>query len=72
MGGDVLMKRVGALVKANIKKVGRKIIISPPNTELTYCYYDENHRNFQIIPFSQLTDEKLPNYKLIKNKYKNI
>lgn len=68
--GDVLMKRIGALVKVNIKKVGRKIIISTPNTELTYCYYDENHRNFQIIPFSQLTDEKLPNYKLILNKYK--
>ena len=54
MGGDVLMKRIGALVKVNIKKVGRKIIISTPDTELTYCYYDENHRNFQIIPFPQL------------------
>jgi hypothetical protein len=41
-----------------------------PQIELTYCYYDENHRNFQIIPFSQLTEYELPNYKLIQNKYK--
>lgn len=69
--GDVLMKRIGAIVKVKIKKTNNKVKIDLINTELTYIYYNsKEHTDFKIIPFHQLGDKHLRNYKEIEKEYK--
>jgi hypothetical protein len=41
------------------------------NNELIYTYYND-YKDFQVIPFSNLTDNHLKNYKEISTKYINI
>jgi len=67
--GDDLMKRIGAMVTVDINNSREKLNIKLDNIELTYIYYTNNYKDFKIIPFSQLTDNELPDYKKIENEY---
>ena len=56
-----------------VKKPGEdKIKIDNVEVELLYDYYSKNRDDFRIIPFTQLTDEFLPNHEVYYNKYMNI
>ena len=67
--GDVEMKRIGAMVNVNISLRDNKINISDPKVELIYCGYNKKHRNFQLLPFSIISEEDLKNHKAIYNDY---
>ena len=72
---DNYNKMVGLMSSLEIHKkvLGEetKITIENINNDLIYTYYS-NWRNFKVIPFSKLTEEYLPNYRNIANKYINI
>lgn len=42
------------------------------NYELLYTYCTSGYKNFKVIPFSNLTDKILKNYKKIEQEYKKI
>lgn len=67
--GDDLMKRIGAMVTVDIDNSQEKLNIKLENVDLTYIYYTNDYKDFKIIPFSKLTDNELPDYKKIENKY---
>ena len=41
------------------------------NAELIYTYY-KNWKDFKVIPYKDLTDEILPNYRSHYEKYSNV
>lgn len=66
----------GALVSIDITKTVNEdktssISLSNLNTELVYTYY-RNWSNYKVIPYRQLTENELPNYKTHYEKYSNI
>lgn len=66
----------GALVSIDINKTVNEdktstITLSNLNTELIYTYY-RNWSNYKVIPYKQLTDNELPNYRTHYEKYSNI
>ncbi len=73
-------KLTGALVSLDITKSvdkdGTKTIkISNVGAELIYTYYKKTTpywSDFKVIPYGQLNDELLPNYKSYYEKYSNI
>ena len=68
-------KLVGLLTSIDITKVEENdnvsIKLDSLNNELLYTYY-KNYRDFKVIPFSQMTDEYLTNYKSIYDKYSAV
>lgn len=70
--GDIEMKRIGAMVSLNVHKNENKIYIDNVKTELLYCYYNDDHKDFKIIPFSSLNNAQLKNHKDIEKKYLNF
>lgn len=70
--GDIEMKRIGAMVSLNVQKNENKISIDNVKTELLYCYYNDDHKDFKIIPFSSLNNTQLKNHKDIEKKYLNF
>lgn len=53
-------------------KETNKITIDNVEAELLYDYYSNKRDDFRVIPFTQLTDELLPNHEIYYNKYMNI
>jgi len=69
-------KLTGALVSLDIIKTVNKdntsnIEINNIGAELIYTYY-KNSKNYKVIPYKDLTDEILPNYKSHYEKYSNV
>ena len=66
-----LNKIIGLLVGLDINVENGKVTFDNINYELLFTY-DENYRNFKIIPFSKLNNDILNNYEQIKEEYMNI
>ena len=66
-----LNKIIGLMVGLNINVDNGKVTFDNINYELLYTY-DENYKNFKIIPFSNLNDNILNNYEQVKEEYMNI
>lgn len=68
--------RVGLMSSIDITKIvdenNTNIKLSNLNNELLYTYYTKDYKDFKVIPFSNLTDEYLKDYKSIYPKYKDI
>jgi len=69
--------RIGLMSSINITKTISqnneiKIELDNLNNELLYTYYTSDYKNFKVIPFSELTNNYLKDYKLIGDKYINI
>lgn len=68
--------RVGLMTSIEITKKNSsnniEISINNLENELLYTYYTSDYKDFKVIPFSNLTDEYLSNYKNIGNKYVDI
>lgn len=70
----------GALVTLNITKTVNKdqtssISLSDLNSELIYTYYEHTPNywsNFKVIPYKNLTDEILPNYRNYYDKFSSV
>ena len=67
-----LANRIGLMTSVDIIKEENKITITNLNNELLYTYYEPGYHNFKIIPFSNMKEEYLTNYKNIYEEYKNI
>lgn len=69
--------RIGLMTSIDITKTTNPntkettIDLDNLNNELIYTYYN-NYKNFQVIPFTNLTDDYLKDYKEISKKYINI
>ena len=69
--------RIGLMTSIDITKTTNPntneitISLDNLNNELIYTYYN-NYKNFQVIPFTNLTDDYLKDYKEISKKYINI
>ena len=69
--------RVGVMSSINITKIRDKdnntiISLNDLNNELLYTYYTKDYKDFEVIPFSNLTDEYLNGYRDIYYRYKDI
>lgn len=69
-------KLTGALLSLDVTKTinedkTSEIQISNINAELIYTYY-KNWKDFKVIPYKDLTDEILPNYRNHYEKYSNV
>lgn len=70
-------KLTGLMVSVDVVKDFSTSTISLENikAELTYTYTDEQkgyRGNFKVYPYTKLTEELLPNYKMYYNKYMEI
>jgi Putative enzyme of poly-gamma-glutamate biosynthesis (capsule formation) len=68
-----LPKTIGLLagVEIVVDKDG-KVSFENLNYELLYAYCTSNHKNFKVIPFSNLTDKILKDYKKVEAQYLKI
>lgn len=66
-----LNKIIGLMVGLNINVEEGRVTFDNINYELLYTY-DENYKNFKIIPFSNLNDNILSNYVQVRDEYMNI
>ena len=68
--------RVGLMSSIDITKTGKEnevnIELSNLENELLYTYYTSDYKDFKVIPFSNLTEEYLRDYRNIYSRYKNI
>lgn len=66
--------RIGLMTSLDITKDNKtnKITINNVQNELLYTYYTKDYHNFKIIPFSQMNNNYLSNYREIYEKYKSI
>lgn len=67
-----LDKIIGLMVGMDIKVKNKKVSFDNIQYNLLYTYSTSNDRNYKVIPFSNLNDEILPNYKEIENEYMDI
>ena len=71
-----LSNRIGLMTSIKITKEEKNnqttITLNNLENELLYTNYTKNYQNISVIPFSQLTEEILPNYKQTYDKYKEI
>lgn len=67
---DITIKRIGGMISFDIE-FGKTVNIKNINRSLNYIYYNDDHEDFKIIPFSKLTDKELMNYKVIEKDYMN-
>ena len=72
---DGTMKRVGMMasldINKNVKNGKTTVTIDNVKGDLLYTYH-QNYKNFQVIPFNKLDNNKLPGYEGIYNEYKQI
>ena len=66
-----LNKIIGLMVGVNINVEGDKVTFGDINYELLFTY-DNHYKDFKIIPFRNLNDDTLSNYKNIEQEYLNI
>ncbi len=66
-----LDKIIGLMVGMDIV-VKDKVVFENINYQLLYTYSNSSDRNYKVIPFSNLDDDVLPDYKSIENKYLDI
>ena len=68
--------RVGLMSSVTITKTieedNTTITLDNLSNELLYTYYTGDYKSFKVIPFSNLTEEYLSNYKSIYLRYKDI
>ena len=69
--GDYLYV-IGLLSELTITKKNNKIKIENTNNELIYNYYDENYKNNEIIPFSEMNKNYNKDYIRLYEKYSKI
>ena len=69
--GDYLYV-IGLLSELTITKKNNKIKIENTNNELIYNYYDENYKNNEIIPFSEMNTNYNKDYIRLYEKYSKI
>ena len=67
-----LGNRIGLMSSVKIIKKDNKIELESQKNELLYTYYTNDYKDFLIIPFSELNEEYLNNYKSIYEEYKSI
>ena len=64
--------RIGLMSTIDIIKKDNKIELTNQTNELLYTYYTNGYHDFQVVPFSNMKEEYLDNYKEVYEKYKNI
>ena len=72
-----LDNRIGLMSSVEIiKEVGKDgnsvIKLENLENELLYTYYTSDYKSFLVMPFSQMKEEYLSDYKSVYEKYKNI
>ena len=67
-----LEKIIGLFVGVDIVVKDGKVTFENLNYELLYTYCEPGYQNFSVIPFSQLTDDKLANHEAINQQYLEI
>lgn len=69
-----LEKRIGMFAGVNVTKdlKNNKISLHDLHIHLIYTYYDKERSNFSIYPFTELTEDILPNYKKVYNDYLKV
>ena len=80
LGNFVSAQKVLGLEKIIGLLVGLDIVVDPDSTvhfenidrELIYTYCTSNHKDFKVIPFSELTDSILKNHDKIEKQYMEI
>ena len=63
---------IGLMVGMDIVVNEDKVTFENIDYKLHYTYCNSGYRNFKVIPFDELTDDILPNYKSIENEYMDI
>ncbi len=64
--------RIGLMSSIEIIKKNNQIEITNLKNELLYTYYTNNYENFLVVPFRNMKEEYLTNYKEIYEEYKRI
>ena len=67
-----LPKIIGLMAGIDIVVKEDRVTFENINYNLLYTYCTTNYKNFKVIPFSNLTENILPNYKSIEEEYLNI
>ena len=65
-------KIIGLMVGMDIVVKDSKVTFENVDYKLLYTYCTANYRNYKVIPFSNLTEDILPNYKSLEQQYLNI
>ncbi len=64
--------RVGLLSSLDVIKSNDGIKIEHLENELLYTYYTNQYADFLVIPFSELNEDYLSNYRDVYDKYKSV
>ena len=67
-----LAKIIGLMVGMEIVVNDDDVTFENINYNLLYTYCTNNYKNFKIIPFTNLTDNILPNHSKVEEEYLNI
>ena len=62
-------KIIGLMVGMDIVVKDKKVTFENLDYKLLYTYCTSNYKNYKVIPFSDLDDSILPNYKSYEEKY---
>ena len=65
-------KIIGLMVGMDIVVNDSKVTFENVDYKLLYTYCTANYRNYKVIPFSNLTEDILPNYKSLEQQYLDI
>ena len=65
-------KIIGLMVGMDIVLTDNKVTFENIKYNLLYTYSTSNYKNYKVIPFSELNNDILPNYKKIENEYMKI
>ncbi len=65
-------KIIGLMVGMDIVVKDSKVTFENVDYKLLYTYCTANYKNYKVIPFSNLTDDILPNYKSLEQQYLDI
>ena len=65
-------KIIGLMVGMDIVVKDSKVTFENVDYKLLYTYCTANYRNYKVIPFSNLTEDILPNYKSLEQQYLGI
>ncbi len=65
-------KIIGLMVGMDIVVKDSKVTFENVDYKLLYTYCTANYRNYKVIPFSNLTEDILPNYKSLEQQYLDI
>lgn len=67
-----LAKIIGLMVGMDIVVKDDKVTFENVDYKLLYTYCTSSNKNYKVIPFENLTDDILPNYKSIEQEYLDI